>query len=51
MQRVQFTIGDHAKEIETVQQLGGAHPGPGEDLSGVDVSMQIYRTARLRMEP
>jgi len=42
MQRIQFTIGDHAKEIEPVQQVGGAHPAPGEDPSGVDASLQIY---------
>ncbi|WP_330301996.1 MULTISPECIES: hypothetical protein [unclassified Streptomyces] len=28
MQRIQFTIGDHANEIEPVQQVGGAHPAP-----------------------
>ncbi|WSY97428.1 hypothetical protein OH809_07560 [Streptomyces sp. NBC_00873] len=42
MQRIQFTIGDHALEIEPMQQIGGAHPAPGEDLFGVDVSLQIY---------
>lgn len=42
MQRIEFTIGDHAQEIEPVQQVGGAHPAPGEDLSGVDASLQVY---------
>ncbi|UUU32287.1 DUF6192 family protein [Streptomyces sp. CA-210063] len=42
MQRIQFTIGDHALEIEPMQQIGGARPAPGEDLFGVDVSLQIY---------
>jgi hypothetical protein len=41
MQRIQFTIGDHALEIEPMQPVGGAHPAPGEDV-GVDVSLQIY---------
>lgn len=42
MQRIQFTIGDHALEIEPMQQNGGAHPAAGEDLGGVDASLQIY---------
>ncbi|WP_405669817.1 hypothetical protein [Streptomyces sp. NBC_01530] len=29
MQRIQFTIGDHALEIEPMQPNGGAHPPPG----------------------
>ncbi|MFD3926623.1 DUF6192 family protein [Streptomyces sp. NPDC058614] len=42
MQRIQFTIGDHALEIEPMQPVGGAHPAPGEEPFGVDVSLQIY---------
>ncbi|MCX5425948.1 hypothetical protein [Streptomyces sp. NBC_00078] len=41
MQRIQFTIGDHALEIEPMQPNGGAHPAAGEDLGGVDASLQI----------
>ncbi|WP_406480415.1 DUF6192 family protein [Streptomyces sp. NBC_01615] len=42
MQRIQFTIGDHALEIEPMQPNGGAHPAAGEDLGGVDASLQVY---------
>ncbi|WP_329263295.1 DUF6192 family protein [Streptomyces sp. NBC_01478] len=42
MQRIQFTIGDHALEIEPMQPLGGAHPAPGEDLFSVEASLQTY---------
>ena len=42
MQRIQFTIGDHALEIEPMQPNGGAHPAPREDV-GVDVSLQALR--------
>ncbi|WP_406405119.1 DUF6192 family protein [Streptomyces sp. NBC_00879] len=42
MQRIQFTIGDHALEIEPMQPVGGAHPASGEDLFGVDACLQIY---------
>uniref|UniRef100_A0AAU1HN78 Transcriptional regulator n=1 Tax=Streptomyces sp. NBC_00180 TaxID=2903632 RepID=A0AAU1HN78_9ACTN len=40
MQRIQFTIGDHA--LEPMQPVGGAHPAPGEEPFGVEVSLQIY---------
>ncbi|MGW5210673.1 hypothetical protein ACWEQO_05495 [Streptomyces sp. NPDC004051] len=40
-QRIQLAIGDHALEIEPVQQIGGAHPAPGEDLFDVDASLRI----------
>ncbi|MEU6806679.1 hypothetical protein [Streptomyces neyagawaensis] len=33
MQRIQFTIGDHALEIEPMQPNGGAHPAAGERRS------------------
>ncbi|MEV0221232.1 DUF6192 family protein [Streptomyces sp. NPDC050704] len=42
MQRIQFTIGDHALEIEPMQSDGGAHHAPGEEPFGVNVSLQIY---------
>ncbi|MEU8548916.1 DUF6192 family protein [Streptomyces roseoverticillatus] len=42
MQRIQFTIGDHALEIEPMQPVGGAHPALGEDLFSVEASLQIY---------
>ncbi|MEU0414802.1 DUF6192 family protein [Streptomyces griseorubiginosus] len=42
MQRIQFTIGDHALEIEPMQPNGGAHPAPGEEPFGVEASLQIY---------
>ncbi|MEN8652244.1 hypothetical protein ABCR94_16960 [Streptomyces sp. 21So2-11] len=42
MQRIQFTIGDHALEIEPMRPVGGAHPVPGEELLSVEASLQIY---------
>ncbi|MFF7601540.1 hypothetical protein [Streptomyces mirabilis] len=40
MQRIQFTIGDHALEIEPMQPVGGAHPAPGEEPFGANVSLE-----------
>ncbi|MFJ9895361.1 DUF6192 family protein [Streptomyces sp. NPDC091280] len=42
MQRIQFTIGDHALEIEPMQPSGGAHPAPSEEPFGVNFSLQVY---------
>jgi hypothetical protein len=37
--RAQFTIGEHALEIEPMRPHGGAQAGPDQDLGGVDASL------------
>jgi hypothetical protein len=42
MTGAQFTIGDHALEIEPLHHHGGSHAGPGQELFGVEASLQRY---------
>ncbi|MFF3558309.1 DUF6192 family protein [Streptomyces tsukubensis] len=42
MGRSQFTIGDHALEIEPMQPVGGSRPAHSDDLFGVAASLQMY---------